>query len=115
VPNQEELLPTIERDPAWLAASPEERTLFVWGEYPWLYVVTGARNPTRYSTSYLTSFLPGAKSEVIRALEAEPPLFIAQELEEWRRLPGLDAFLRARYQPVTRVDNTVLWRIASSE
>jgi hypothetical protein len=110
VPNQERLVRAMQSDPAWAAAEPEQRTLFVWGEYPWLYPLVEGRNPTRYSTSYLTSFLPGAKAEVMRALEAEPPLFIAQELEEWRRLPGLEAFLRAHYQPLAQVDNTVLWR-----
>jgi hypothetical protein len=103
VPNQEALARLI-------AADGGERTLFVWGEYPWLYALADAHNPTRYATSYHTSFVSGAKAEVMRALEQHPPHYIAQELEEWRRLPGLQPFLDARYERVTQVDNTVLWR-----
>ena len=110
VPNQRAIASLIERDPAWRVASPEDRTLYVWGEYPWLYVLAGARNPTRYSTSYQTAFLSGAKGEVMEVLEQDPPRFIAQELEEWRRLPGLTELLAARYERIAQVDNTILWR-----
>jgi 4-amino-4-deoxy-L-arabinose transferase-like glycosyltransferase len=103
VANQNELVRLI-------AADGGERTLFVWGEYPWLYPLTDSHNPTRYTTSYHTSFVPQAKAEVLRDLECDPPQYIAQELEEWRRLPGLTSFLESRYQPMARVDNTVLWR-----
>jgi hypothetical protein len=93
-----------------MAADGGERTLYVWGEYPWLYPLTDTHNPTRYATSYHTSFVPGAKTEVLRELEHAPPRYIVQELEEWRRLPGLAQFLESRYQPLARVDNTMLWR-----
>jgi hypothetical protein len=87
-----------------------ERTLYVWGEYPWLYALTNAEMPVRYTTAYQTSIAPGAKEEVMDALERDPPRYIAEELEEWRRLPGLREFRAARYEPVAQVDNTVLWR-----
>jgi hypothetical protein len=87
-----------------------ERTLFVWGEYPWAYTLADARNPTRFATSYQTFLADGAKREVIEDLERDPPRFIADETEEWRRLPGLTDLLAARYEPVARVDNTLLWR-----
>jgi hypothetical protein len=103
VPNQEELARLIRADGG-------ERTLFVWGEYPWLYPLANANNPTRFATSYHTSFVPGAKEEVMRELAQRPPRYIAQEMEEWRRLPGLQPFLDARYERVAQVDNTVLWR-----
>ena len=108
VPNQQALAQLIEQDAGW--SSGGERTLFVWGEYPWLYPLTDAHNPTRYATTYQTAFLPGAKDEVMQALERDPPRYIVRELEEWRRLPGLDAFLAAQYERVAQVDNTMLWR-----
>ena len=87
-----------------------ERTLFVWGEYPWTYALAGGRNPTRFSTSYHTFLAPRAKADVMRDLRTDPPRFIAEETEEWRRLPGLAALLAGHYDPVARIDNTLLWR-----
>jgi hypothetical protein len=87
-----------------------EPTLFVWGEYPWTYTLAGARSPSRFSTSYHTFLVPGAKGEVMRDLEQHPPAYLAEETEDWRRLPGLPEFLLAKYEPVARIDNTLLWR-----
>ena len=93
-----------------LMAGEPERTLFVWGEYPWLYPLAGMENPTRYSVPYHTSFVPGAKDEVLAVLRREPPRFIVWEREEWRRLPGLAELLADRYERVAVVDNTELYR-----
>jgi 4-amino-4-deoxy-L-arabinose transferase-like glycosyltransferase len=102
VPNQRRLAALVRAD--------GDRTLFVWGDYPWLYALAGAENPTRYATSYQTSFVPGAKAEVIDALRRTPPRFIVTEATEWRRLPGLAALLQERYEPVAVVDNSTLYR-----
>jgi 4-amino-4-deoxy-L-arabinose transferase-like glycosyltransferase len=107
VPNQDALARLIED-------GGNGRTLYVWGEYPWLYPLTGTHNPSRFSTSYQTSILPGAKTETLADLERDPPRYIALELEEWRRLPGLAVFLAARYERIVRVDNTELWRLRDS-
>ena len=64
----------------------------------------------RFTTAYQTTILPGAKEETLRALELDPPRYIVQELEEWRRLPGLAEFLAARYERMVQIDNAVLWR-----
>ncbi len=87
-----------------------ERTLFIWGEFPWLYALADARNPTPYVTSYHTAYVPGAKEEVLRVLRAQPPRFIVWERDEWRRLPGLEALLAERYEPVARAGSTELFR-----
>lgn len=95
---------------AELIRADADRTLYVWGEYPWLYPLADAENPTRYTTSYHTSFVPGAKAEVLEALRRAPPRYIVWEREEWRRLPGLSALLAAQYDLMAVVDNTELYR-----
>ena len=102
VADQERIAPIIRTD--------HERTLYVWGEYPWLYPLADATNPTRFSVSYLTSFVPGAKDEVLTELRAHPPRYIVAERQEWRRLPGLRALLTERYEPVLSVDGADLYR-----
>jgi 4-amino-4-deoxy-L-arabinose transferase-like glycosyltransferase len=103
VPNQEAIARAVRADGG-------EPTLFVWGEYPWTYTLADARNPTRFSTSYHTFLAPEAKVEVMGDIERAPPRYIAAETEEWRRLPGLAELLATRYEPVARIDNTVLWQ-----
>jgi 4-amino-4-deoxy-L-arabinose transferase-like glycosyltransferase len=88
----------------------DERTLFVWGEYPWLYPLADADSATRYVTSYHTSFVPDAKTDVIAALNALPPRYIVWERDEWRRLPGLADLVAARYQRVSTAGNSELYR-----
>jgi hypothetical protein len=103
VTNQQNLMRLIEADGGG-------RSLYIWGEYPWLYSLLDAENPTPLTTAYQTSILTGSKGTVMRAIERDQPRYVAQELEEWRRLPGLAEFLAARYERVAQVDNTVLWR-----
>ncbi len=102
IENQQRLAAIIRADP--------ERTLFVWGEYPWLYPLADAENPTRYPTSFLCSFVPGGKEEVREALRRRPPRYIAWERGERRPLPFLAALLAERYELVAVVDNTELYR-----
>jgi hypothetical protein len=102
VDNQQRLASLLRQD--------DDRTLFVWGEYPWLYILADAENPTRYVTSYHTSFVPGAKAAVVDTLRRHPPRYIVWEREEWRRLPGLAELLAERYERVAVVDNSELYR-----
>lgn len=99
-----------QRQFAAIIAGDQRRTLFVWGEYPWLYPLAGAENPTRYVTSYHTSFVPGAKAEVIETLRRTPPQYIVWERDEWRRLPGLAALLAERYDLAATAGSTELYR-----
>lgn len=102
VATQEAFAPLIRAD--------AERTLFIWGEFPWLYALADAQNPTPYVTSYHTAYVAGAKEQVLRALWARPPRFIVWEHDEWRRLPGLEQLLAERYEQVARVGSTELFR-----
>lgn len=87
-----------------------DRTLFVWGEYPWLYPLARAENPTRFSTSFHFSFVPGSRKAAIAELRQTPPRFIIWEGDEWRRLPGLDELISDRYELVTTVAESRLYR-----
>lgn len=87
-----------------------ERTLFAWGEYPWLYPLADAEAPVRYITSYHVLYHPDGGAEVIAALRRNPPRFIAWDRNEFRVLPGLDAVVAERYDFVARVNTTDLYR-----
>jgi 4-amino-4-deoxy-L-arabinose transferase-like glycosyltransferase len=87
-----------------------ERTLFVWGEYPWLYPLADAEAPVRYITSYHVLYHAGGGEDVIAALRRNPPRFIVWDRDEWRTLPGLEAVVAERYELVGRVHHTDVYR-----
>lgn len=91
-------------------AGEAERTLFVWGEYPWLYPLSGAENPTRFPTSFAFSFVPGSREEAIAALRRKPPRFIVWEGDEWRRLPGLSDLIDTNYELIATSYESRLYR-----
>lgn len=82
-------------------------TLFQWADFPWLYSVAGARNPTPYATPWLVQWVPGARDDVIAALEATPPsyLVISANVDPF---PALEA-IAARDYDLVRAEND--WRL----
>ncbi len=118
-----DLLAAIER---W--TSPED-TIFVWGYYPELYVLSGRRPATRYSnTNYLTGMLPwenhrpevdtsahivpGSWEILMRELEASRPQLIVDTAAGNHRyyrkypiaeLPLLERYLEEHYRPAATV------------
>ncbi len=87
-----------------------ERSMFIWGELPWLYPLAGARSPVRFVAAYHTAFVAGGKAEVMAALHQSPPRYIVVDQQEWRRLPGLAEFIAARYAWEAGWDEIELYR-----
>jgi hypothetical protein len=95
---------------AELIRAQPERTLFVWGEYPWLYPLADAEAPVRYITSYHVLYHPEGGSDVIAALRRDPPRYIVWDRDEWRVLPGLDEVVAERYELAARVNRTDVYQ-----
>ena len=87
----------------------EERTFFGWGEYPWVYPLAKASSPTRYLISYHSQFHDHAQSEIFNALKANPPKYIAWEIDEWRMLTGLSAFVDENYRVQGHYGRSILF------
>ncbi|TAK63859.1 MAG: hypothetical protein EPO22_06305 [Dehalococcoidia bacterium] len=72
-------------------------SMFAWGELPWLYAAGGYTNPSRYYSSFLGELIPGARPNIMRDLEARPPVYIVVSDAAYSPFPELDAFIGGRY------------------
>jgi 4-amino-4-deoxy-L-arabinose transferase-like glycosyltransferase len=122
---------------AWLRdhAGPGDR-LFVWGQYPHLYFLTGLRPASRYISCYpLTGYIfgapesddpnfdtsrritPGAWDSLAVDLQRHPPRFLVDEyaararpLYPMQRFPLLDTLVRAHYSIAYRARDGVIYQ-----
>jgi 4-amino-4-deoxy-L-arabinose transferase-like glycosyltransferase len=120
----------------WVTAhsTPAER-LFVWGQYPHLYYLSGRRPASRYISCFpLTGFVfggppsadrgldtsgrivPGAWDSLARDFERHPPKFIVDEyavrvvpLYPMAQFPWLAGLVRDRYRLVARAADGIIY------
>lgn len=90
------------------------RSLFTWSDLPWLYAAGGLTNPTRYYTSWLGVVVPGAKAEIMRDLERDPPVYVVVSGNAYAPFEQLDAFLQGRYSLIRAQNDWRLYRLASA-
>jgi MFS family permease len=89
-------------------------TLFTWSEQlPWVYAETGMRNPTPYYTSFLGDRIPGARDEIMRDLEAHPPVYIVVSQHAYAPFDELQPFLASRYGLLHSQGDWRIYRLAS--
>jgi hypothetical protein len=89
-------------------------TLFTWSEQlPWVYAETGMRNPTPYYTSFLGDRIPGAREEIMRDLEAHPPVYIVVSQHAYAPFDQLQPFLASRYGLLHSQGDWRIYRLAS--
>ena len=89
-------------------------TLYTWSELPWLYADANLTNPARYYTSFLGEFIPGAKQEILRDLNARPPVYIVVSDEAYGPFAELDAFVAARYALIDARNDWRLYRLLTA-
>jgi len=90
------------------------RSLFAWSELPWLYAAGGLENPTRYYTSFLGDVVPGAKAEIMRDFEGDPPVYVVVSDNAYAPFAQLDAFLAGQYSLIRAQNDWRLYRLASA-
>lgn len=89
-------------------------TLYTWSELPWLYADAGLTNPTRYYTSFLGEVIPGAKQEILRDLDARPPVYIVVSDDTYAPFEELDALVAARYALIDARNDWRLYRLTTA-
>jgi len=90
------------------------RTAYTWSELPWIYAAGGLVNPTRYYTSFLGEVIPGAKQEIMRDLQADPPVYIILSDDTFAPFSELDAFLAGRYDLLHAQGDWRIYRLATA-
>ncbi|MEX2247041.1 MAG: glycosyltransferase family 39 protein [Dehalococcoidia bacterium] len=88
-------------------------TLFAWSELPWLYAAVDMTNPARYYTSFLGELVPGAKEEIVRNLEARPPVYVLLSDDTYAPFDDLERFAAERYVLLRAQGDWRLYRLAT--
>lgn len=88
------------------------RSLYTWSELPWVYAAGGFVNPTRYYTSFLGEVVPGAKPEILRDLEADPPVYVVVSDDTYAPFSELDRFLEERYALLRQQGDWRIYRLS---
>jgi Dolichyl-phosphate-mannose-protein mannosyltransferase len=89
-------------------------TLYTWSELPWLYAAAGLTNPTRYYTSFLGEVIPGAKKEILRNLDARPPVYIVVSDDTYAPFEELNALVASRYALIDARNDWRLYRLTTA-
>jgi Dolichyl-phosphate-mannose-protein mannosyltransferase len=91
------------------------KTAYAWSDQPWLYAQADLTNSTRYFTSYLGTEIPGARSEILRALSGNPPVYIVISDDAYAPFPELNAFVASRYSLIRAQDAWRLYRLSTAQ
>ncbi len=86
-------------------------TMYTWSEFPWVWAATGMTNPTRYYTSFLGEVVPGAKQEILRDLDRNPPVYIVIARDTYSPFGELEQFVHDRYELVHAEGDWRLYRL----
>lgn len=89
-------------------------TAYAWSELPWIYTEGGLTNPTRYYTSFLGEIVPGAKDEILRDLDANPPAYILISDGTYAPFFELERFVDQRYVVLHHQNDWRLYRLATA-
>lgn len=80
--------------------------LYIWGDYPWLYAITDANNPSRYVTSFHVFGVPPniGREEVIEDLKQKRPVYIIKPKNSIGNFAEFEYFLASYYTFLFKVD-----------
>ncbi|MDO8487198.1 MAG: glycosyltransferase family 39 protein [Candidatus Curtissbacteria bacterium] len=79
------------------------KSVYIWGDWSWLYATADLHNPSRYVTSFHVFGVPGGKEEVIRGLTASPPAYIIKPPSSIGNFPEFEKVVEESYTPIIRI------------
>ncbi len=84
----------------------EGKSVYIWGDYPWLYAIADVDNPSRYVTSFHVFGVPPkiGREEVIGDLIKEVPFYIIKPKSSIGIFPEFENYLASNYNLVFKVD-----------
>lgn len=102
----------------------EGKTVYIWGEYPWVYALSDLRPLSRYMTSTYMLENDERFPELMSQLNRQPPPFILffsdaqprpagpETRERFTRMNrAIASFVERRYEVVTKIGNGTVYRL----
>jgi 4-amino-4-deoxy-L-arabinose transferase-like glycosyltransferase len=115
---------TLALDEALERLKAEGATAYIWGEYPWVYALSGLQPLSRYMTSIYMLENDERFPELMRQLNGSPPAYILffsdvkprpagpETSERFARMnQAMTNFVQRRYEAVTRIGNGTVYRL----
>src|SRR3989344_3016759 len=87
------------------------KTIYIWGDYPWLYAVVDAWNPSRYVTSFHVFGVPDGPEEVTGDLNANLPDLIIKPEHSIGYFKELEMLVATRYTLIAKVETAEVFRL----
>lgn len=87
-----------------------EDCIFIFGNEPQLYLLSGICPQTRFTATYHLNFAPHFKEEAQKKLTSDPPPLIVVFDETKTNLPQLQKLLILKYRPLYRIEDAVIWQ-----
>lgn len=85
------------------------KSVYIWGDIPWLYAIANTHNPSRYVTSFHVFGVPNGKEEVATALNNNPPLYIIKPQSSIGYFEGLEKLISNEYTFVAKINGAEIY------
>lgn len=85
--------------------------IYIWGDYPWLYAMVDAKNPSRYVTSFHVFGVPDGQEEVARQLEGSRPRYIIMSESSIGYFAELEKLLARSYTLEAKVETAQVYSL----
>lgn len=89
----------------------EGKSVYIWGDLPWIYAISDVSNPSRYVTSFHVFGVPNGKEEVILSLSKKPPVFILKPPSSIGYFLELENLISQNYTLVSNVEGVSIYML----
>lgn len=84
-------------------------SIYIWGDYPWLYAIVDAKNPSRYVTSFHVFGVPSGREEVTRDINKSLPKYIIKPDSSIGYFLELENIINTRYTHVAKIETADIY------
>lgn len=85
------------------------KSVYIWGDWAWLYAVADLKDPSRYVTSFHVFGVPGGREEVIRGLSKSPPIYIVKPENSIGYFAEFEKVVAESYTPLIQIDGVQIF------
>src|SRR3989344_7861716 len=89
------------------ARSARGKSIYIWGDYPWLYAIIDAKGPSRYVTSFHVFGVPNGLEEVARQLAENKPSYIIKSESSIGYFADLEKLLARSYTLEAKIETEI--------
>lgn len=97
-----------------IANGAKGKSVYIWGDLPWIYATSGVWNPSRYVTSFHVFGVPKGNAQVMASLAKNPPIYILKPPRSIGEFNELENLLAAHYTLVSSIEGIDIYALKSS-